>query len=329
MSLKSAAGRGILIRDPGIFDKLPGVKNVFFDKTGTLTSGVFRILKWDTGGLDDRDLGAILAIEKKSDHPIARAIVSRLAGMDLPIPEVTGFEHIYTKGVSAEAWGSIYTITSGGASAPAANEINELITSTITVRKDGEAISEIMLGDSLKEDAKFAVRELTAIGYSVFIISGDKEENVKQVVERIGIPRENVFFGETPEGKSGIIARHGRSMMIGDGLNDAPALASADVGVAIQGSVGESMKVSDAYILNNDLFTILDLIGHGTAARATAKRNMALSISYNSIAGAFALAGYITPLAAAILMPAVSLLLLGSALIGISARSGGKRRAAA
>lgn len=329
MSLKSAAGRGILIRDPGIFDKLPGVKNVFFDKTGTLTNGVFRILKWDTGSLDDRDLGAILAIEKKSDHPIARAIVSRLAGTDLPVPEVTGFEHIYTKGVSAEAWGSVYTITSGDSRTPAANEVNELITSTITVRKDGEPISEIMLGDSLKEDAKFAVRELAGAGYGVFIVSGDKGENVKQVAERINVPRENIFFGETPEGKSEIISRHGCSMMIGDGLNDAPALASADVGVAIQGSVGESMKVSDAYILNNDLFTILDLIGLGTAARATAKRNIVLSISYNSIAGAFALAGYITPLAAAVLMPAVSLLLLGSALVGTAARAGDKRRDAA
>lgn len=329
MSLKSAAGRGILIRDPGIFDKLPGVRNIFFDKTGTLTNGVFRILEWDTAALDERDLGAILAIEKKSDHPVARAIVSRLAGTDLPVPGVTGFEHLYTRGVSAEAWGSVYTITSGGASVPAANEINELITSAVTVRRDGEAISEIMLGDSLKEDAKLAVRELAGMGYGVFVVSGDKEDNVKQVARRIGVPQGNTFFGETPEGKSGIIARHGRSMMIGDGLNDAPALASADVGVAIQGSVGESMKVSDAYILNNDLFTILDLIGHGAAARATAKRNMALSISYNSIAGAFALAGYITPLAAAVLMPAVSLLLLGSALAGMSARAGVGRRAAA
>jgi Cu2+-exporting ATPase/Cu+-exporting ATPase len=167
------------------------------------------------------------------------------------------------------------------------------------------------------------------MGCNVFIVSGDKEENVRQVADRIHIPRENIFFGETPEGKSEIIARHSSSMMIGDGLNDAPALASADVGVAIQGSVGESMKVSDAYILNNDLFTILDLLGHGAAVRATAKRNMALSISYNSIAGAFALAGFITPLAAAVLMPAVSLTLLGSALLGRSSRAGNKSRAAA
>lgn len=327
MSLKSAAGKGILIRDPGIFDKLPGVKNIFFDKTGTLTNGVFRILKWETESLSGDDLGAILAIEKKSDHPVARAIVSRLAGRDIPIPEVTSFEHIYTKGVRAEARGSVYTITSGDASP--ANEINELIASTVIVRKDGKAISEIMLGDSLKEDAKFAVSELSSMGCSVFIVSGDKKENVRQVADRIHIPRENIFFGEAPEGKSGIIARHGRSMMIGDGLNDAPALAAADVGVAIQGSVGESMKVSDAYILNNDLFTILDLLGHGAAVRATAKRNTALSISYNSIAGAFALAGYITPLAAAVLMPAVSLMLLGSALLGRSSRAGSKGRAAA
>jgi Cu+-exporting ATPase len=104
--------------------------------------------------------------------------------------------------------------------------------------------------------------------------------------------------------------------MVGDGLNDAGALSSADVGVAIQGSVVESMKVSDAYILNNDLFTILDLIDHGRVIRETVRRNTIFSITYNVAAGAFALTGFINPLAAAVLMPLSSLLLIVSSLYG-------------
>ncbi|MFI5323232.1 MAG: heavy metal translocating P-type ATPase [Thermodesulfobacteriota bacterium] len=313
--LKSASDNGILIKDPRIFDKLPGIKNIFFDKTGTLTNGVYRILSWDTDKLPAEDLAAVLAIERVSEHPVARAVVAYLSGEELELPEVSGFRHVYSKGVEGRAGGHLYSLTAEKDERPP-NEINEIIASRIVIRKDGEWLSEILLGDSLKVDAKFVSDELKNRGYKLFIISGDKETNVRQVAEKLQIPSGGIFWEETPERKSRIVREHGRSMMIGDGLNDAGALSSSDVGVAIQGSVGESMKVSDAYILNNDLFTILDLIDHGRVIHETVRRNTAFSITYNVVAGAFALAGFINPLAAAVLMPLSSVLLIVSSIYG-------------
>ena len=325
--LKSASDNGILIKDAKIFDKLPRVKNIFFDKTGTLTNGVYRILSWDTDKLPAPDRAAVLAIERESEHPVARAVVTYLSGEELDIPEVSGFRHLYSKGVEGRAGGHLYSLTvESDDSRP--NEINEIIATRIVIRKNGVPISEILLGDSLKEDAKFVVTELKRRGYSLYILSGDKESNVRQVSRKLQIPMDNVYSEVTPERKSEIVRARGRSMMIGDGLNDAGALSSSDVGVAIQGSVGESMKVSDAYILENDLFTILDLLDHGRVIRETVRRNTAFSITYNVAAGAFALMGFINPLAAAVLMPLSSVLLIASSLYGRNktrTREGGAR----
>ncbi len=315
MSLKSAIDKGFLIKDANTYDKLSRIKNIFFDKTGTLTNGIFRILKWEVDELPEYDQAAVLAIEKESNHPIARALVTRLSGKELLLPEVRDFKHIYSKGIEAKVGDHVYTLTSEK-SLDSRNELNEIISTKILIHKDGKLVSEILMGDSLKEDAMFVINELKEREFNLFIVSGDKENNVKYVADKLQIPCGHVFWEETPERKSEIIKENGRSLMIGDGLNDAGAISSADIGVAIQGSVEESLKVSDAYILNNDLFTILDLIDHGQATQRTIKRNTAFSVVYNITAGAFALAGFINPLAAAVLMPLSSLLLIGSTLYG-------------
>ncbi|MEQ9618470.1 MAG: heavy metal translocating P-type ATPase metal-binding domain-containing protein [Deltaproteobacteria bacterium] len=315
LSLKSGMAKGFLIKDAGNFEKLPSVEKIFFDKTGTLTNGVFKILKWNSGELSEKDYAAILAIEKKSNHPIARTLTAHLKDNNYPLPEVRDFRHIYSEGIEAVADGHHYRLTSEN-SVIGQNDLNEIITTKIVVHKDGKPVSEIVLGDTLKEDAKFVINELVVRGYKVFILSGDKENNVKHVADKLQIPYSQAYWEEIPEGKSRIISENRNSLMIGDGLNDAGALSSSDVSVAIQGSVEESLKVSDAYILNNDLFTILDLIDHGNATGETIRRNTVFSIIYNVAAGGFALTGFITPLAAAVLMPLSSLLLIGSTLYG-------------
>ena len=420
VSIKSGIKKGRIIKDSSIFDKLPDIENIYFDKTGTLTKGVFRILKWDTDSLTTQDKAAILAIEKHSNHPVARAVINYLADDELPALKAEDFRIIPSRGVEATVNNSSYTLFSE--SIEQNNDINAVISTKIIINKDGEPISLIFLGDSLKEDAKYVVDELQKRGKSVFILSGDRESSVKLTGRKLNIPENNVFWEKTPEEKSEIImgteasalqrcpqdkikkteasalqrcpqdkikqteailrqaqddrvlncdtgagikygdgpehvvyaiggnklrrqrrAPHsdagadkikkwgrrraprsdagadkikGLSMMIGDGLNDAAALSSADIGIAIQGSVEESMKVSDAYILNNDLYSILGLLNQGKAVSNTLFRNSIFSILYNVAAGTLALLGYISPLVAAVLMPLSSLLLIGSTMYG-------------
>ncbi|HEX3035509.1 MAG TPA: heavy metal translocating P-type ATPase metal-binding domain-containing protein [Thermodesulfobacteriota bacterium] len=315
LSLQSAIENGLLIKDTKVFEKLQHLENIFFDKTGTLTKGVFKILNWNIDELSPEDLAAILAIERQSNHPIARAIVAHLSDKNPTLPEVEDFKHIYTKGIEARVSNHVYKFISDR-NISRQNDINGIISTKILVYKDEEPISEILLGDSLKEDAKYVVDELRAKGFNIYILSGDKENNVKQVSEKLSISHKNVFWEQTPEQKSKILKFIKNSMMIGDGLNDAGALSSAEIGVAIQGSVEESLKVSDVYVLNNDLFSIVDLLEHSNATVQTINRNRVFSVVYNLTAGTIALLGYINPLVAAILMPVSSLLLIGSTLYG-------------
>lgn len=313
LSLQSAVENGFLIKDTKVFERLHDIKNIFFDKTGTLTRGVFKILSWDIEKLSQEDQAAILAIERKSNHPIARAIVTNLSDKKLALPNVEEFKHIHSREIEARVNNHVYKLISDR-NINCQNDINDVIATKIIVYKDENPISGILLGDSLKEDSKYVVDKLKARKFNIYILSGDRENNVKQVSEKLSIPQNNVFWEQTPEDKSRIIKSIRNSMMIGDGLNDAGALSSADIGIAIQGSVEESLKVSDVYALNNDLFMIVDFLDHGNATVRTIKRNRVFSIIYNLTAGTFALLGYINPIIAAVLMPLSSLLLTGSAL---------------
>ena len=207
--------------------------------------------------VSDEDKAAVLAIERESSHPIARAIVSRLSEQELPVFKAEEFTVLPSKGISGVVNGSSYSLESDTVSQ--SSDISAIISTKILIRKDARVISEILLGDSLKEDAKFTVGELQKRGIEVSLLSGDKESSVRTAGERLGINSSNIYWEKTPEEKAEIISGsdNGLTVMIGDGLNDAPALTSADVGIAIQGSVEESLRVSDSYILNNDLYSVL------------------------------------------------------------------------
>jgi Cu2+-exporting ATPase/Cu+-exporting ATPase len=315
LSLNKAVEKGMIVKSSNVFEKLSETRNIFFDKTGTLTNGIFKILKWKTEELSPSDKAAILAIENKSSHPIARSITTFLSNENLPLPDVQDFKYNYTKGIEARVNGHHYEIISD-TNINDSNEINEIITTRIVINKDGNNLSEIFLGDSLKSDAKYVVNILKKNGYKVHVLSGDNEQNVTSTARKLGISDDYVFWSKTPEEKEQIIKNSEQTLMVGDGLNDTSAFSSADVGVSVQGSVEESLKVSDAYLLNNSLINIVDLLEFGDITKNSINRNTRFSVAYNITAGTLALFGFINPLIAAVLMPLSSVLLIGSSLYG-------------
>ncbi len=328
LSLKGGLNKGFIVKDLGVLERFGAIDNIFFDKTGTLTKGVFKVLRWDLDDMGDDDLSAVLAIERMSSHPVARSIVSYLSQKRLNNPVVTEMKTVPLRGVEAVVNGHSYRIVSD-IEKNHETDFNQIVSTQTLIFKDDKPISTVYLGDSLKEDAKFVLNQLGQMDYDLFILSGDKEGNVKSVAQRLQIPLESAYWGKTPEEKSEIVSGASGSLMVGDGLNDTGAMSSADASVSVQGGVEESLKVSDVYILNNDLYTLLDIFQHADLTRQTIRRNSVFSVLYNVGGGALAVMGYVGPLVAAVLMPLSSVLLIASSVYGynkMSQRRGGYSR---
>lgn len=308
-SLRSALSKGIIIKNPEVLEKIRGLKNIFFDKTGTITRGKFSIIEFDTEKMTNDDLEAIFSIQKRSNHPIARSIINHFSNRRLILREVSDFSYLPARGISGVVNGNKYEFSPSGTRGFGSKD-NADILAGISVYKNGKLLTDILLGDSIKQGGRELVNQLENEGYNVFILSGDREFNVKSVSHALGIHDDRIYWEKTPEEKREIITRHGRSMMIGDGMNDAAAISASDIGVSIQGSLEESLKLSDIYLLHNNLSSVKEFIKHGLITRNCVVSSIVLSIIYNLIAGSLALSGFINPLAAAVLMPASSLALL-------------------
>lgn len=321
-SIKSALSMGFVIKDTNLFYKMRNIKNFYFDKTGTLTKGIFKILSWEIDDLSNEDLTSILAIQKTSGHPIGRAIVNKLADFSLNNINIIETKPLYSKGyMGITKYGTYEFITTKADDYK--NDFNHLILNKTTIYKNKTKISEILFGDTIREDAKFLAEKLVNEGQNVFIVSGDKKENVLKVGHSLSIPEENCFYGLTPEDKIKILQNNKNSVMVGDGLNDAGALSTADLGIAIEGGVKESLEASDVYLLSNKLSSIYDLVKYNEQTSRTLKISTAFSIIYNLVAGTFSLLGFIDPLIAAVLMPLSSLSLIAISYIGQIRPNGG------
>lgn len=308
-SLKSALNKGLIIKDNRVLERLKGLKNVLFDKTGTITIGNFSVLQWDTEGLSTEDIRAIISIQKRSGHPVARSMINYLSDFDGTFPEVSEFEYVPARGVRGVVNGEQYGIyAQPGCNSTTGNE-SQIVT-RLVIYKNNEPVSEVFLGDRIRTDAYEVTERLRSRGLTVYLISGDKRNPVESTSNYLKIDPSRRFWEQTPEDKIGIVEEIPRSMFIGDGINDAGAIAAAEVGVSVQGGIEESLRLSDVYILRNDLTSVADLFEHGEITGRTVQRTIYFSLAYNVTAGVLALSGYINPLIAAILMPASSALLV-------------------
>ncbi|MFL5814925.1 MAG: heavy metal translocating P-type ATPase [Bdellovibrionia bacterium] len=323
LALSIAMGRfaryGVLIKGADVIEKLAHVNQVVLDKTGTLTTGQFEVKKWlidaDQVGIEE----AVYALETRSTHPIARALVSflkpRLNGRE--IPGVEEFSETIGRGLSGRIQSHPYEVQ-------ALNE--ELLNGSpnlsndagtqIAILKDGNRVGRVTLGDSLRTDTESAVEKLRALKLGVKILSGDGKSAVMSVANRLGVGSRDAYFKASPEYKSEVIGKMPRALMVGDGANDSIALASAYVGVAVHSGMEISMRAADVYQRQPGVMPVVHLI---RASRETLKviyRNFAFSLVYNFIGTYAAITGHVSPLFAAILMPISALTVFGSSIVG-------------
>ena len=307
-----AAEMGVLFRKGDALQALGGVDIVALDKTGTLTQGrpALTGLVAAKGFDGDRLLAQIAAVETLSEHPVARAVVAASKGMALP--EVTGFQAINGQGVSASVEGEKINIgnarlmqASGIGTQPFEAEFDSRARKGETVffvSVAGELAGLVAISDPIKEDSKAAIAALHARGIKVAMITGDDEKTAQSVATTLGI--DHVVAGVLPDGKIEALDRlRGADRTIafvGDGINDAPALAHADVGIAIGTGTDVAIESADVVLMSGSLMGVNSAIAVSKETLRNIRQNLFWAFGYNVA---------LIPVAAGVLYPVFGVLL--------------------
>jgi Cu2+-exporting ATPase/Cu+-exporting ATPase len=186
----------------------------------------------------------------------------------------------------------------------------------VEVLRSGLSVARLYFSDVLREDSKTVVSSLKARGLKVFILSGDRQQRCQAVAEACGIPQAQTYGELFPEDKEDILKKHHESCMLGDGANDSLSIKSADVGIAVKGSVDLSLLHANVYFTRGGLQPFVELLAMAQKTRVVLLRNLTISLVYNLIGGTLALLGWIDPMLAAILMPLSSSAIIFSSLWG-------------
>lgn len=325
---------GILIRSAQVLESTKHLRTVVLDKTGTVTTGTFTLAEVTPfSGREDQDAGRLLALagaaESRSEHPIARAITQAAqatAGAGVPLPEVTNFESTPGGGVRATLLEQtpageslLVTVLVGQASFLTAEgiELSETHTrtllagqdagrTTVVLALDGQPAGLLALQDTPKPGASEALADLKELGLTPVLLTGDAEPVARAVAARVGIGPENVYAGVSPSDKLATITRLQEGgvgvAMVGDGVNDAAALAKADVGVAMGSGTDVAMEAADMTIVRSDLSSLPTAIRLSRATLRLIKSNLFWAFAYNTVAIPVAAAGLLNPMIAAAAM---------------------------
>ncbi|TLP42303.1 heavy metal translocating P-type ATPase [Cohaesibacter sp. CAU 1516] len=318
ISITTAAGRGahagVLIKDAEALERMARVDTVIVDKTGTLTEGKPKLTDvLSLGDLDDISVLAMAAaLERGSEHPLAEAIVNGAKERGVDRLESSDFEAMTGKGVKGTVEGK--SVALGNAAmlealsmdvdeaSKQASQLQEDGKTAMFVAIDGKLAGIVAVADPIKETSARAIKDLHALGLSVIMATGDNERTAMAVASKLGI--DEVRAGVLPEDKKALVEElHGKGAfvaMAGDGINDAPALAAADVGIAMGTGADVAMESAGITLLGGDLSGIVRARKLATKTLRNIKQNLFFAFVYNS-------AG--VPLAAGILYPVFGLLL--------------------
>ncbi|HEY4175491.1 MAG TPA: heavy metal translocating P-type ATPase [Kofleriaceae bacterium] len=326
VALGRAARRGVLVKGTDALERLATPGTMFVDKTGTLTAGQLAVVSW-RGDLDAAPLAA--AVESRSEHPIARALTtfapSTRTASDVREElghGIAGRVDGRLVAIGAPPWIRRLNRIDGGAQLPAPIEtwIADLASqgqTPVVVAVDGVAVAVAGLADPLREEAPVALARLATAGWRVSILSGDDARVVRRIGAALGLPPAACIGNVTPEGKVAAVEaarKHGPVVMVGDGVNDAAAMAAATAGFAVSGAAEIAVEASDIYSRSSSIQAVADTVDGAVATLRTIKRNLRFSLAYNVTAGLLAVTGLIHPLIAAAVMPLSSLTVLASSL---------------
>ncbi|SCD84252.1 Cu+-exporting ATPase [Streptomyces sp. IgraMP-1] len=304
---------GILIRGPEVLENTRRVDTVVLDKTGTLTTGRMELTEvLPADGTDETELLRLAgALEHASEHPVARAVASAAEERHGPLPPVSGFASTSGLGVRGTVEGR--QVAAGRprllaeAGMPLPEELERALAAAeargrtvVAVGWDGAVRGLLTLADALRETSTEAVRELRALGLTPVLLTGDNEAVAAEVAHAVGIDR--VVAGVLPEGKVAEVERlraEGRTVaMVGDGVNDAAALATADLGLAMGTGTDAAIEAGDLTLVRGDLRAAGDAIRLSRRTLATIKGNLCWAFGYNVAALPLAAAGLLNPMIA-------------------------------
>ncbi|MBB5753698.1 Cu2+-exporting ATPase [Xanthobacter flavus] len=296
VSTSLSAGNGLLIRDRAAFERARNLNAVVFDKTGTLTEGRFGVsdIVLLAGGDENEELALAAAAESQSEHPIAHGIVAEARVRNLTIPKASEVSNITGEGIVAKVDGADIRIVSPGHLARQGKAIGrdrldqlEAQGKTVVILvRDGEPRALFALADIVRPESKAAIAELKSLGIDSVMLTGDATGVAQAVSEELGIAE---YFAEVlPNQKSEKIvelqARGLQVAMVGDGVNDAPALVVADLGIAIGAGTDVAVESADVVLVRSDPRDVAAILGLSRATYRKMVQNLIWATGYNAIA---------------------------------------------
>jgi len=293
------AKNGILIKGGSTIEEFANIKKIVFDKTGTLTTGNFKIKKLQTIDFSDEMARSVLvSLEKHSSHPIAKSIVKEFEKADLT--EFANVAEMKGLGMEAtDAQGNIYKVGSY-------NIVKDITTDdshTVYLSVNNKLVVWLDVEDEIKPEAMETVRLLKSQGITTVLLSGDRRDNCEKLAGELGI--DEVYYEKSPEEKLKIIenfTKTGKTAMVGDGINDAPALAMANVGISLSNAMQIAIKSAQIVLLNGNLNLLPKAWSISRITLTTIKQNLFWAFFYNIIAIPIAAAGLLNPMIAAAAM---------------------------
>lgn len=327
VALDRAASLGIIFKNSGLIETLEKINTIVIDKTGTLTEGKMSVSKIDIINKEFQDnelIHLISSLENYSEHHIAKSIVKFSGLEDTSLSKVTSFK--LTKGMGVEGIVNGNYIVIGNERLLNEREIdisylnnqeyNNTSSIKILVSINSKLSAILYLEDKIKDKAFQSIEKLKEMNFEIIMLTGDHENTAKDIANKSGI--EKYYANQLPQDKINFIIelqKNNKSViMIGDGINDAPALVQADIGLAISNATDISMEASDITLINSDIEIIPKLFELGKISNKTLKMNLLWAFLYNFITIPLAMSGVLKPIVAAASMAISSLIIVNNSL---------------